>query len=99
EEDGRKEAEPAAIKVIPKGLRPFDEHDADFFLELLPGPRRADGLPESLHFWKVHVQEEDPDRTFKVGLIYGPSGCGKSSLVRAGLVPHLARHIAVVYVE
>ena len=27
------------VKVVPKGLRSFDEHDADFFLELLPGAR------------------------------------------------------------
>src|SRR5262249_53802771 len=27
------------IKIVPKGLRSFDEHDANFFLELLPGPR------------------------------------------------------------
>ena len=31
------------IKIVPKGLRSFDEHDADFFLELLPGPRDRDG--------------------------------------------------------
>src|SRR5262249_14683811 len=34
-----------AWKVIPKGLRSFDAHDADFFLELVPGPRDRDGLP------------------------------------------------------
>ncbi len=27
------------VKIVPKGLRSFDVHDADFFLELLPGPR------------------------------------------------------------
>ena len=41
------------IKIVPKGLRSFDEHDADFFLELLPGPRDRDGLPESIRFWKT----------------------------------------------
>ncbi len=46
--------------VVPKGLRAFDEHDADFFLELLPGPRDRDGLPESLRFWKTRVEERDP---------------------------------------
>ena len=35
------------IKIVPKGLRSFDEHDADFFLELLPGPRDREGLPDS----------------------------------------------------
>jgi serine/threonine protein kinase len=88
-----------AIKVVPKGLRSFDEHDADFFLELLPGPRDRDGLPDSIRFWKTKLEQVDPDRTFKVGLIYGPSGCGKSSLVKAGLLPRLSRHILPVYIE
>jgi predicted AAA+ superfamily ATPase len=71
-------------------LRSFDAHDADFFLELLPGPRDREGLPDSLRFWKTRIEETDPDNTFKVGLIYGPSGCGKSSLVKAGLLPRLS---------
>ncbi len=87
------------IKVIPKGLRSFDQHDADFFLELLPGPRNRDGLPDSIRFWKDRIEETDPDQTFRVGLIYGPSGCGKSSLVKAGLLPRLAKHVLPVYVE
>ena len=37
--------EPNAIKVVPKGLRSFDAEDKDFFLELLPGPRRGMGSP------------------------------------------------------
>jgi hypothetical protein len=36
------------IKIVPKGLRSFDEHDADFFLDLLPGPRDRDGPPDNL---------------------------------------------------
>jgi serine/threonine protein kinase/formylglycine-generating enzyme required for sulfatase activity len=87
------------IKVVPKGLRSFDEHDADFFLELLPGPRDRDGLPDSIRFWKTRIEETDPDRTFAVGLIYGPSGCGKSSLVKAGLLPRLSENTIAVYVE
>src|SRR5262249_60938919 len=63
-----------AVKVVPKGLRSFDRNDADFFLELLPGPRDRDGLPDSLRFWKTRVETTDPDAAFKVGLIYGPSG-------------------------
>jgi serine/threonine protein kinase/formylglycine-generating enzyme required for sulfatase activity len=86
-------------RVIPKGLRSFDAPDADFFLELLPGPRDRDGLPEGLRFWKGRAEETDPDRTFAVGLLYGPSGCGKSSLVKAGLLPRLAGHVEAVYVE
>ena len=87
------------LKIVPKGLRSFDDGDADFFVELLPGPRDRDGLPESIRFWKGRIEETDPDRTFSVGLIYGPSGCGKSSLVKAGLLPRLAGHVLTVYVE
>jgi serine/threonine protein kinase/formylglycine-generating enzyme required for sulfatase activity len=87
------------LRIVPKGLRSFDANDADFFLELLPGPRDRDGLPDSLRFWKTRLEETDPDSTFAVGLIYGPSGCGKSSLVKAGLLPRLAGQVIPVYVE
>jgi hypothetical protein len=86
-------------RIVPKGLRSFDAADADFFMDLLPGPRDRDGLPESLRFWKGRIEETDPDNTFSVALIYGPSGCGKSSLVKAGLLPRLAGHVITVYVE
>jgi eukaryotic-like serine/threonine-protein kinase len=86
-------------RIVPKGLRSFDAEDADFFLELLPGPHDRQGLPESIRFWKRRIEEIDPDKTFRVGLIYGPSGCGKSSLVKAGLLPRLADHVTAVYVE
>jgi predicted AAA+ superfamily ATPase len=81
------------------GLRSFDAQDADFFLELLPGPRDRDGLPDSLRFWKSRIEQPDPEATFTVGLIYGPSGCGKSSLMKAGLLPRLADSVIAVYVE
>jgi hypothetical protein len=87
------------VKIVPKGLRSFDAGDADFFLELLPGPRDRDGLPESIRFCKSRIETTDPDATFPVGLLYGPSGCGKSSLVKAGLLPRLARQVTAVYVE
>jgi len=87
------------LKIVPKGLRSFDAHDADFFLELLPGPRDRDGLPDSLRFWKTRIEEPDADATFSVGLIYGPSGCGKSSLVKAGLLPRLSDNVISIYVE
>lgn len=90
---------PAAAPVVPKGLRAFDREDAAFFLDLLPGPRDRDGLPESIRFWKSRLEERDRDATFGVGLLYGPSGCGKSSLVRAGLLPRLAGGIVAVCVE
>jgi serine/threonine protein kinase/formylglycine-generating enzyme required for sulfatase activity len=87
------------VRIVPKGLRSFDAHDADFFLDLLPGPRDREGLPDSIRFWKTRIEEMDPDSTFSVGLIYGPSGCGKSSLMKAGLLPRLSRDILAVYVE
>jgi serine/threonine protein kinase len=89
----------APVKIIPKGLRSFDQHDAHFFLELLPGPRDRDGLPESLRFWKIRIESTDADSTFRVGLVYGPSGCGKSSLVKAGLLPRLSKEVLAVYIE
>jgi serine/threonine protein kinase/formylglycine-generating enzyme required for sulfatase activity len=92
-------ADQQPLKVVPKGLRSFDSHDADFFLELLPGPRDRYGLPDSIRFWKSRIEETDGEQTFSVGLIYGPSGCGKSSLVKAGLLPRLSHDVIAVYVE
>jgi formylglycine-generating enzyme required for sulfatase activity len=90
-------SQPCAI--VPKGLRSFDAADADFFLELLPGPRDRMGLPEGLRFWKTRIEADDLQDPFPVGVLYGPSGCGKSSLVKAGLLPRLAGSVLPVYVE
>jgi hypothetical protein len=87
------------LKIVPKGLRSFDEADADFFLELLPGARDRDGLPDSIRFWKTRIEKAEVESTFSVGLIYGPSGCGKSSLVKAGLLPRPGKPVRVVYIE
>jgi hypothetical protein len=92
-------AAPARRKITPKGLRAFDEDDADFYLALLPGPTDREGLPESVRFWKTRLEGIDPRRTFRIGLAYGPSGCGKSSLFKAGVLPRLAPHVRVVYVD
>src|SRR5262249_56359031 len=78
------------VRGAPKGWRSCDAHGADFLLELVPGPRDREGLPDSLRFWKTRTEETDAENTFAVGLLYGPSGCGKSSLVKAGLLPRLA---------
>ena len=86
-------------KVIPRGLRSFEENDAEFFRQLLPGPYDRNGLPDSIRFWKSRLEESDPEKTFSVGLIYGPSGCGKSSLVKAGLLPVLDEQIVQIYLE
>ncbi len=95
----RSDSDQKAIRVVPKGLRSFDKHDADFFLELLPGPRDRDGLPDSIRFWKTRIESTDADNTFRAGLVYGPSGCGKSSLMKAGLLPRLPKHVLTVYIE
>ncbi|MBM82567.1 MAG: serine/threonine protein kinase [Planctomycetaceae bacterium] len=87
------------VRIVPKGLRCFDAYDSDFFLHLLPGPQDRDGLPESVRFWKQRINETNPARTFRVGVVYGPSGCGKSSLMRAGVLPKVADHVKSVYVE
>ena len=89
---------PLSPPVVPKGLRAFDQHDAAFFLELLPGPRDRDGLPESLRFWKTRCETQDID-AIPVGLLYGPPGSGKSSFVRAGLLTQLEDSIMPVYLQ
>lgn len=86
-------------RIVPKGLRAFGEADADYFLELLPGPRGRTGLPETLQFWKSRIESTDPDFAFSVGLLYGPSGCGKSSIMKAGLLPRLPNNILTLYLE
>lgn len=83
--------------VVPRGLRSFDAGDADFFLELLPGPRDRFGLPDSLRFWSSRIRRMQD--TFAVGMLYGPSGCGKSSFVKAGLLPQMKDDAECVYIE
>ena len=85
--------------VIPKGLRAFDEHDGDFFLQLVPGPTDRNGLPECIRFWKHRLEAQDADTTFRAGLLYGPSGCGKSSLLRAGILPRLSEAVIPIVVD
>ncbi|MCA9215995.1 MAG: protein kinase, partial [Planctomycetales bacterium] len=85
--------------VIPRGLRSYDERDAQFFLELLPGPYDEQGIPDSVRFWQQRINETDPQRTFRVGVMYGPSGCGKSSLMRAGIIPLLGEHVKPIFFE
>src|SRR5205823_13489573 len=63
-----------APPLLPKGLRPFDGQDAECFLELLPGPRGRDGLPESIRFWKSALEGRGAEPPFSVGPLYGPSG-------------------------
>lgn len=85
--------------VLPRGLRSFESADSVFFLSLLPGLRNRQGLPESVAFWKVRLEERNSSKTFSVGLLYGPSGCGKSSLVRAGVIPRLGADVHAICVD
>ncbi|MCR9200954.1 MAG: bifunctional serine/threonine-protein kinase/formylglycine-generating enzyme family protein [Planctomycetaceae bacterium] len=83
--------------VVPRGLRSFDSADAEFFLDLLPGARDRQGIPDSLRFWLTRIVGDGP--RFAVGLVYGPSGCGKSSFVKAGLLPRVHQQMVCRYVE
>ena len=49
----------AVAPVVPKGLRSFGPEDAEFFLELLHGPRDREGLPDSLRFWKARIEADE----------------------------------------
>lgn len=90
---------PGSMRIVPRGLRSFDQSDADFYLRLLPGPVDREGIPETVRFWKARIDPANPVERIPVGLIYGPSGCGKSSFVRAGLIPHLSRQVLPVYID
>jgi hypothetical protein len=57
-------AHPSHIAVRPKGLLSFDQRDADFFLQLLPGPRDKNGLPDSVRYWKSRIEERDTDHSY-----------------------------------
>lgn len=85
--------------ATPKGLHCFDEEDASFFLNLLPGPRDYTGLPISVARWKSRIEASEPDKTFRVGVVYGNSGSGKSSLVRGGVIPQLDPSVIPIFVE
>mgnify|MGYP003667325577 CR=1 FL=1 len=90
---------PPLPQVVPKGLRPFDTRDADFFLQLLPGPRDREGVPEIIRFWLSKFETHSDANPVSVGVIYGPSGCGKTSLVRAGIIPRLPDDVISIYVQ
>lgn len=87
------------LSIVPHGLRAFGADDADYFLDLMPGPRSRDGLPEQVRFWKSRLEETDCEHTCSVGLIYGPSGCGKSSMMKAGILPRLSQNVFAIYIE
>ncbi|QDV47791.1 Serine/threonine-protein kinase PknB [Stieleria neptunia] len=85
--------------IVPRGLRSYGRHDAEFFHRLIPGPRDRDWVPESLRFWQRRIVASDEGEWPRVGVLYGPSGCGKSSFVKAGLLPLLGDSVTTVFVE
>ncbi|MEM9587262.1 MAG: serine/threonine-protein kinase, partial [Planctomycetota bacterium] len=85
--------------VMPRGLRSFDRHDADFFMRLIPGPYDRDWVPECLRFWQRRIVGPDESESPRIGVLYGPSGCGKSSFVKAGLIPLLGDAVSTVFIE
>ena len=87
------------LTIVPKGLRPFDQNDKEFFLGLLPGPTDRLGTPESIRFWTSRLGLIDQVDDIPVGVIYGPSGSGKSSFVRAGLIPKLPENVIDLYID
>lgn len=85
--------------LAPPGLRAFDSQDAQPFMELVPGSRGKDGLPDSISFWKYRIESLARRDAFPVGVLYGPSGSGKTSLVKAGLLPQLEERVTAIYVS
>ena len=71
------------------------------FVACFTGCEPLSTLCQSSHHacFRTRIEETDPEKTFRVGVLPGPSGCGKSSLVKAGLLPKLADHVIPVYVE
>ena len=85
--------------IVPRGLRSYGRHDAEFFQQLIPGPRDREWTPESLRFWQRRIVASEESDNPRVGVLYGPSGCGKSSFVKAGLLPLLGDSVQTIFVE
>ena len=89
----RRESEqltPSTTQIGPnpyKGLLAFLEEDGDRYFGREKQVEKLWNLLRTLH--ENTTQKEVLLRLLP---ILGPSGCGKSSLVRAGLIPELARH-------
>ncbi|MGI0484863.1 hypothetical protein ACN4EK_05445 [Pantanalinema rosaneae CENA516] len=81
-------ADAIAIGLNPyKGLLAFHEEDSDHYFGREVQIERLWTLLRNLY-----EQGTLATPALRVLPVLGPSGCGKSSLVRAGLIPDLARH-------
>jgi serine/threonine protein kinase/formylglycine-generating enzyme required for sulfatase activity/energy-coupling factor transporter ATP-binding protein EcfA2 len=94
----KESVETTTAEVIPKGLRSYDENDAEFFLQLLPGPYDRKGMPESVRSWIQRISNRGKNSQMAMA-IYGPSGCGKSSLIKAGVIPKLSEDCLCVVLD
>lgn len=91
---------PHAIRQLTlRGIQPFEAADTKYFLALLPGDHAPSGLPQSVQFWKNWIESYDNSSPMRVGILYGPSGSGKTSLLKAGVIPHLAPDILPILVD
>jgi serine/threonine protein kinase len=82
--------------VVPRGLRPFDGRDSEYYMRLMPGPYDIQGIPAIVSTWQAWAENLNSDAQ-PVGVIYGPSGCGKSSFALAALIPSVNRTVRPVY--
>lgn len=85
--------------VVPRGLRSYGAEDADFFLQLLPGPRDRRGLSRLLKQLLSRIEATSQGESFATGIVFGPSGCGKSSLMKAGVLPRTNARVKSIYLE
>ena len=86
-------AEPLRITtcpIIPRGLRPYNEQDGDFFLQLVPGPRDRHGLPESLRFWVRRITQSELRGAFPCWCNLWTVWVRQVVMMGAGVIPLIA---------
>ena len=95
----REEESEQDAPVRPRGLRPYQEDDQEFFLRLLEGPPRPPRYAQSIRDWRAAIANDSVDSCFQVGVAYGPSGSGKTSFFRAGVVPLLPPSVVTLFAD